>query len=1223
MRIIANLLFFLILIFINKINAQEYQNERKLRYLPEGNDFVIKNGDRRFNRAIYGTNTAFRVEAGDLPEFALFTGRMAGNFKFGLISGNNSKWLINANEIEARYRPGSMIYKINDPILGEGILNLVVLAMADAEGMIIKANFNNINKDVTLVWAFGGASGKKIRRNGDLNADPDTVFYLIPENCKENVFEITDNSFVLHYGNGEILTKEKEEEILNSNESKRGYKKRFIGAFPFDSELKISDASNLDSPISFFNSENSDAPVLASKIIINTNEPLYFLIQNPDSKHDLSYSNAITIFNLADSVRFELANRIKIETPDPYINLLGGALSIAADAIWEYPTYLHGAIGWRIRLNGWRGPYTADPLGWHDRARDHFSSYALSQVIQPDSGPSVPDPKKNLARQEEKMGNAIFTSGYICRDPNGRMRPHHYDMNLVFIDDLLRHFKWTGDLDYIREMWPVLQRHLAWEKRNFDGDNDGLYDAYCCIWASDALEYMGGGVTHSSAYNYFSNKMAAELAKLIGENSEPYDIEAEKIYNAIQSKLWMPSKGCYAEYIDFMGLKRVHQSAALWTIYHAIDSKVPDPFQSYQATRYIDEEIPHIPVKGNGLSDDGYYVLSTSSWMPYAWSLNNVVMAENLHTALAFWQSGRFNEAFKLWKSSILDAMYLGASPGNFVQLSYLDAARGELYRDFADEVGMTARTLVEGLFGIQPNALNDKLLIKPGLPFEWDSATLITPDILFKYKRTGNKEIYIIDQSLPKLLNLNFEARAIKALVQSVKVNGKDVSWSNVEDIIETPRIFIECGKARHYQVEIEWGGEHPEKCKTLNSYINNEYLVTSFGNANILEIYDPQGTINNSTYNENTLSAIIDGELGHHTLFVKLKQGDLQWWLPLNFEIKDSLEIIPVKEQEKNKLEFIIKNNIPESIIIELEVNPGKYCYKQKIVMNSKQTSEIIDVPYDYILPGRNLIRLNLDRKKVYESCIINWDVDMKDSIEYRTIDLSVYYNEYVTHIFKNEYLSPRPLYPTLQIPKQGIGNWCYTDIEPEIDDSGLRKMAGKENKIKLPQGFHFATPSETEDENIIFTSQWDNYPDEITIPLKGKASHVYFLMAGSTNPMQSRIENGEIEIEYSDGSFDKLELTNPDTWWPIEQDYFTNDYAFKIKDPYPVRVRFKTGLITSDFSDYDTIKGFSNYIIDGGAATVYDLPLNHEKTLKNFHLKTLSNESIIGLMGVTFLE
>src|SRR5471030_97973 len=76
--------------------------ERNIHYRPEGNDFVCVNGKMRFNRHLYGTNTAFRVEAGDLPEFALYMPGMGGNIKFGLISKDSSKWLINAAMITAR-----------------------------------------------------------------------------------------------------------------------------------------------------------------------------------------------------------------------------------------------------------------------------------------------------------------------------------------------------------------------------------------------------------------------------------------------------------------------------------------------------------------------------------------------------------------------------------------------------------------------------------------------------------------------------------------------------------------------------------------------------------------------------------------------------------------------------------------------------------------------------------------------------------------------------------------------------------------------------------------------------------------------------------------------------------------------------------------------------------------------------------------------------------------
>jgi len=95
----------------------------------------------------------------------------------------------------------------------------------------------------------------------------------------------------------------------------------------------------------------------------------------------------------------------------------------------------------------------------------------------------------------------------------------------------------------VKEVWPVLQRHLEWEKRNYDPNDDGLYDAYACIWASDALQYNSGSVTYSSAYNYRANSMAAMIAEKIGEDPQPYKMEAEKILKAINSTLWLPHKG--------------------------------------------------------------------------------------------------------------------------------------------------------------------------------------------------------------------------------------------------------------------------------------------------------------------------------------------------------------------------------------------------------------------------------------------------------------------------------------------------------------------------------------------------------------------------------------------------------------------------------------------------------------------------------------------------------
>ncbi len=879
---------------------------------------------------------------------------------------------------------------------------------------------------------------------------------------------------------------------------------------------------------------------------------------------------------------------------------------------------MHGSIGWRMRLNGWRGPYVADVLSWHDRAKTHFKAYSLSQVTTPLSGPVVMDTALHLARSLEKMGTSIFSSGYISRNPNGDFRPHHYDMNLVYIDALFRHFKWTGDLIFAKEMWPVITRHFAWEKRNFDSDDDGLYDAYAAIWASDALQYSGGSVTHTSAYNYKANKEAAIIAKLIGEDATPFEKEAAKILKAINTILWMPEKGSYAEFKDLLGNKLLHPNAAVWTLYHTLDSDVPNPFQAYQSMKYIDENIPHIPVKAKGL-EDGYYTISTSKWMPYDWSLNNVATAEVMHTALANWQAGRNEKGFNLFKSELLSTMYLGGSPGNIGQISFYDAARGEAYRDFADPVAMTARSLVEGLFGILPNALKAELIIKPGFPSAWNNASISLPDISIDFKRKGKEDFYTIIPAFAKKMQLKFLVKANGTKIQSVTVNGKNIVWKNVEDAIETPVIEINAGLQNKYVIKIIWLGDKSSAVGMKDKYIDGNKLDIQFPGSAIQNVSDPQNILQQLEKNNNRLTAIINAAKGSYLVFVQVKQNDFIWWEPLNLNIKEPVEITASFKQSKNDLQFNVINNTGSTIKGSLVVNADGNPFVKPLDLQPNTIYTQINIGANHIIPGTNRISFSWDGKTVQQE-IVSWNVNQPVK-NLQIVDINKSFNDKVTNIFKNQYLSPRPKIATLQLPVQGIGDWTHPLKTADINDKGLRKSAGEKNLITIPQGISFSTPSDTLQSNILFTSQWDNYPKEVIVPLTGKASHAYFLMAGSTNPMQSRIVNGAVIISYTDNTADTLLLKNPETWWPIEQDYMDDGFAFTIDAARPVRVHLKTGKIVSDYDN--SIEAYNGKMIDGGAATILDLPLNKNKELKNLVLKTIANDVVIGLMGVTLLR
>ena len=1196
------LLFVLFLFLCNTMNAQTpklwHNKEREIHYHPDGEDIVINNGTHRFNRAIYGTNTAFRVEAGDLPEFAMYLPGMGGNLRFGIKAGNESNWLINMSNIEARYRAGSMLYTIHDPLLGNGTLNLTVLAGGSTESLIVKAEVNGTTTPLSLFWAFGGVTGKKFSRDGDLGADPESSFYLKPEYCANNAYQVIGNSFYLNYtavATSEADRYEIKQPGTAGNTVVTTDKNVMNGTFPTGAELHIGDATQLNSPEAVFASKADKALLIAGKVNATNQQPLYFLIQSPTERNVVPYSALPLLFADAELARQKIANRIKVETPDPYINTLGGVLAIAADAIWESPSYMHGSIAWRMRLNAWRGPYVADVLGWHDRAESHFTAYAASQTTLP-PGPVVPDTAMHLARQLEKMGTAMFSDGYISRNPNNNKVAHHYDMNLVTIDALLNHFYWTGDLDYVKKMWPMLTRSLAWEKRNFDADGDGLYDAYCAIWASDALQYSGGGVTHSSAYNYRANKDAAYLAKLIGQDPTPYQKEADHILKAINKTLWLPQTGQYAEFVDLLGNKLVHPNAALWTVYHAIDEGIADNFQAYQATRYIDNNIPHIPIIVKGL-DTGLYTLSTTNWMPYDWSLNNVVLAEELHTSLAYWQAGRAEDAFKLWKGSLMESQYLESSPGNFENMSYYDANRGELYRDFGDPIGMAGRSLVEGLFGIHPNALAGTLTIKPGFPMSWDHASLHTPDVQFDFKRTGNTDEYTIAPTFPKAMNLVLELNAKTTSVKTIKVNGKPVEWTNVDEAVGHPVLRLRCDKSKSYQIEIMWAGQDIWLVKGVRG-----------------KVYDPQGV-------EKMRSAPEHSDFDDHTYFTNVKQGNFTYWSANDLQVQHDMSVVVDQQQTATGLKIFIQNDnpYPNGTVV---INPGPKQYSKSLKLNLYQKTDAIDIPLATLFEGSNLVHVDYGNHFVFQTTITNWSIK-KETPNQETVNLAPYFNDQVTNIFKNKYLSPRPTSPTLQLPWQGIGDWCYPLVEANIDDSGLRKAAGDKNEFDTPQGLKFATPGKAGEKNILFTSQWDNYPKQAEVPLSGKASHAYFLMAGSTNPMQSRIVHGQVMVNYTDGTNDVLELKNPQTWWPIEQDYEDDGYAFQLNAARPIRVYLKSGIAATEWNTFKGIKGFAGRGIDGGAATILDLPLNPAKELKNLQLKTIANDVVIGLMGVTLVR
>jgi hypothetical protein len=1054
--------------------------ERPLRYRPDGADFVIENGPEFFNRPLYGGNTAFRVDAGDRPEFSLYLPGRGGNFRLGLVVGDQAKWMHEAASIRARYRPGEMLYEIRDPLLGSGVLHLAAVALAQTEGLVVRVQAEGIPAGVELIAAYGGVNGQRGHRDGDIGTERVPIgeyFQLKPEFCRDNRIEISGSGFTLH--------------------SKAA---TLAGRFPVSARLMVGDATHWDRCASLLAGAGSaSAPVVVARMPLIPDEAGFFAVQRLDdggaAAGDLAIYREVktnrpdaaparvrplaprysvgdipAVFQAAEDYFAALRARVSVESPDPWLNASVGALDVAADAVWDAPqqAIMHGAIAWRTSLLGWRGPYLLDDLGWPDRARVHFATWAARQNTSavPERIPAA-DENANLARNEAALHS------------NGDISNSHYDMNLVYIDAVFRHLQWTGDVAFAREVWPVIVRHLAWERRlfcrEFGADKLPLYEAYAVIWASDDLQYNGGGTAHASAYNYFHNKMAARVARLIGEDPEPYEREAGLIERAMRQYLWVAEEGTFAEFKDYLGAQLVHPDAALWTVYHAIDSEVATPREARKMVCYVRTHMPRLPVCGPGVPA-GLGVYSTTDWMPYSWSINNVVFAENVHMALASWQAGCTDDAFALLKSSLIASMYMGVCPGNVGSMNYLDVYRRESQRDFADGCGVFSRALIEGLFGLRPDLLAGELQIAPGFPSDWTHAKLHHPRADIEFKRDGLVDDYLVRARFGRELALRFSVPA-RAGLAGATLNGHPVAA-----VVQEDRLEIKGAIRDEAKIVITWEGSTSPDCQ------RSDVARTSC---------PCQRTV-----------------------------SEVGW--------------------------------------------ASSPCLK----MNSG--------PFE-------------------------------------TLPLTGQFNDRVTEIFRpGKYRSPRSPFASLAQPAQGIGGWAgEVNAHAVIDDTGLRTAAGREGRFTLPDGVPFATPGPGIAPNIAFVSQWDNDPREISVPLTGRARGVVLLMAGSTNWMQSRIDNGEVVVTYSDGTTSRLALRNPETWWPIEEDYFTDDFQFRLNAPLPVRVDLKSGRVR--VLDQSSFKGRGR-AVPGGAATVLELALDPQKELRSLTVRALANEVSIGLMAAT---
>jgi hypothetical protein len=188
----------------------------------------------------------------------------------------------------------------------------------------------------------------------------------------------------------------------------------------------------------------------------------------------------------------------------------------------------------------------------------------------------------------------------------------------------------------------------------------------------------------------------------------------------------------------------------------------------------------------------------------------------------------------------------------------------------------------------------------------------------------------------------------------------------------------------------------------------------------------------------------------------------------------------------------------------------------------------------------------------------------------------------------------------------PSEGVvADWTFASasaevVQPSAGRVPLRRLGSPGGRLLTPQGVPFQWPPG--EHNIAFTSQWDNWPRIITVPVNKQAEAAWFLICGSTNSMQTRIANARLVLAYADGVEDVLELVPPENFWTLchigGTDYDYKRDAFCLPKTPPPAVQLGNNC----------------------RAMLLNRRLRAGVILKSVTLETLSQEVVVGLMGLT---
>lgn len=807
------------------------------------------------NRPLYLGNTNVFVLTGDRPFVRFCHGfRHYGSLMIGVRRGEVAIWLQNANEVESVFRAGSMQWKISDSRIPGLSFVWEVVPVKSGIGFASRIRAGGALPGDELIWAYGGASAR-LKYNLNWSLDTLTNAHVRresfrPDSCKDNQFSLVSNGFTL------TATDENAPEIsLRAS----------AGAEPV-----LRDASTWESPATLLASQSGGLPVGVGVVDLSKTREFFLSVKvagEPwQAETEISLRTPAEEFAAGEERIRELASRIEINTPDPFINAAAGAVAHALDGVWYPPSFVHGAMLWNARYPGWRTTYGATVGGWHDRVLEQ-ARYHLSSIVKESSNTSFElDPEKFLTKAA--LDSRYYGKGRITRDQS------FYNMQTQLFAQLIHAWRWTGDPELEEILRPALELHLEWMQECFDPDLDGTYESYINTWPTDSIWFSGGGTPDETSYAYKSHEAARDLARRAGDNEavERHEAALARIRDGFFKQLWSAERGHPGLVREQAGHRRLKLDPWLYGIFLPVESGMLNDEQKLTALRYSEWALQNDPAPAGGRR------VWTSNFVPGIWSVRELWPGDNYHLALAYFQAGLPEDGWDVLRGTFVTGAFNQPGPGN------LGSPQGGT--DFGDCINPFARTLVEGLFGFQPDYPNDIVRIAPGFPPDWDHASIRTPDFSLFYERKETTTSFDLSLTRPAPVALRLPVSTTG--IRSVKLDGRPLKYA-LEPGFGVSLLEANLPSAEKFEIVIETADHVPAAAPVSLDLTAGKQAEIAVPGLKITGFSDPQGILDGAKISDGILTGKVIPRNEHATLLAKVEVGSTPQWRVFEVRISD----------------------------------------------------------------------------------------------------------------------------------------------------------------------------------------------------------------------------------------------------------------------------------------------------------------------------------------------